>query len=45
MIDVGPERKWLRYVAGVAWTLTEHGLKPTGADLLIDSDVPVGGGL
>src|SRR5688572_8234486 len=39
------ERKWLGYVAGVAWTLTEQGLKLTGADLLIDSDVPIGGGL
>ena len=39
------ERKWLRYVAGVAWTLNEQGLKLTSADLLIDSDVPIGGGL
>lgn len=39
------ERKWLGYAAGVAWTLTEQGLKLTGADLLIDSDVPIGGGL
>ena len=39
------EKRWLRYVAGVAWTLAEHGLKITGADLLIDSDVPIGGGL
>jgi galactokinase len=42
---VASERKWLRYVAGVAWTLVEQGLKLTGADLLIDSDVPIGGGL
>ncbi|HEX5702746.1 MAG TPA: galactokinase [Pyrinomonadaceae bacterium] len=39
------ERKWLCYVAGVAWTIAEQGLKLTGADLLIDSDVPIGGGL
>ena len=39
------ERKWLRYVAGVAWTLVEQGLELTGVDLLIDSDVPIGGGL
>ena len=39
------EGKWLRYVAGVAWTLVEQGLMLTGADLLIDSDVPIGGGL
>ncbi len=43
--SLAAENKWLRYVAGVAWTLTEQGLKLTGADLLIDSDVPVGGGL
>ena len=43
--SLASERKWLRYVAGVAWTLTEQGLKLTGADLLIDSDVPIGGGL
>ena len=40
-----PERKWIRYIAGVAWTLIDQGLKLTGADLLIDSDVPIGGGL
>lgn len=39
------ETKWLRYVAGVAWTLVEQGLDLAGADLLIDSEVPIGGGL
>jgi galactokinase len=43
--SLGSERKWVRYVAGVAWTLIDRGLKLTGADLLIDSDVPIGGGL
>jgi galactokinase len=43
--SLSSERKWLRYVAGVAWILTGQGLQLTGADLLIDSDVPIGGGL
>ena len=40
-----PERKWIRYIAGVAWTLIDGGLNLCGADLLIDSNVPIGGGL
>lgn len=43
--SLASERRWLHYVAGMAWTLVEQGLKLTGADLLIDSDVPIGGGL
>lgn len=38
-------KKWVNYCAGVAWILGEHGVKLRGADLLIDSDVPIGGGL
>ena len=38
-------KQWIRYLAGVGWTLSEQGLPLTGADLLIDSDVPIGGGL
>ena len=41
----GAESKWIRYVAGVAWTLIDRGLNLAGADLLIDSDLPIGGGL
>ena len=37
--------KWAKYVAGVAWTLHNRGIKLRGADILIDSDVPIGGGL
>lgn len=37
--------RWARYVAGVAWTLKAHGLPLTGANMLIDSDVPIGAGL
>jgi galactokinase len=37
--------KWAQYVAGVAWTLQTRGIALRGADLLIDSNVPIGGGL
>ena len=43
--SLAPESKWLRYIAGVAWALIEQGLNLAGADLLIDSEVPIGGGL
>jgi galactokinase len=36
---------WTRYVQGVALVLEREGFKLRGADLLIDSDVPVGAGL
>jgi galactokinase len=39
------DHKWANYVAGVVWTLQSRGLAVTGADILIDSDVPIGGGL
>lgn len=37
--------KWAKYAAGVAWTLQAHGVRLSGADLIIDSDVPIGAGL
>jgi galactokinase len=39
----GPE--WARYVAGAAALLRDGGLDLTGADLFIDSDLPIGAGL
>lgn len=36
---------WARYVQGVALILEREGYRLCGADLLIDSDVPVGAGL
>jgi galactokinase len=36
---------WTSYVAGVAALLRRRGTAPPGADVLIQSDVPVGGGL
>jgi galactokinase len=39
------EHHWSRYVFGVAWALGEIGVPAAGADLLVASDVPPGGGL
>ena len=36
---------WTKYVFGVAQVLERHGYRLRGADLLIDSDLPVGAGL
>ncbi|HEX8337005.1 MAG TPA: galactokinase [Pyrinomonadaceae bacterium] len=36
---------WLDYVEGVARALESRGIRLSGADLLIDSDVPAGAGL
>lgn len=36
---------WSNYVAGVIAGCTERNLRPDGFDAVIDSDVPVGGGL
>lgn len=36
---------WSAYPLGVAWALIQAGAKPTGFDLYVDSDVPVGAGL
>ncbi|HKE67189.1 MAG TPA: galactokinase [Micromonosporaceae bacterium] len=36
---------WAAYVAGVVWALTDAGYDVPGADLAIDSDVPLGAGL
>ena len=37
--------EWARYVAGAAALLREGGYDPPGADLFIDSDLPIGAGL
>lgn len=36
---------WSDYVVAVAWALAEAGARIPGADLLLDSDVPIGAGL
>jgi galactokinase len=40
-----PRRDWSDYVRGVAVMLQKAGHRLAGADLLIDSDVPIGAGL
>lgn len=44
-IGVGQVPGWAGYAAGVPWALREAGLTVPGADVLIDSSVPVGAGL
>jgi galactokinase len=39
------EHHWSHYIFGVAWALGEADVPVVGADLLIASDVPTGGGL
>jgi galactokinase len=39
------ETKWANYPLGVAAKLFEHGVALSGAEILFDSDVPLGGGL
>ena len=36
---------WSSYPLGVAWALIQAGAKPSGFDLYVESDVPVGAGL
>jgi galactokinase len=40
-----PGRGWLDYVQGVTWILSRDGIEVPGADIDIDSDVPVGAGV
>jgi galactokinase len=44
--NLEPERRdWTSYIRGVFAGCAERGLKPGGIDLLVDSNVPLGGGL
>jgi galactokinase len=45
LIEHSAEHPWSNYVRGVIKGLLARDLALTGADLLIDSDVPLGGGL
>lgn len=40
-----PERRWMRYIAGVATALLDRGAALPGVELTIASDVPVGAGM
>jgi galactokinase len=42
---LAPTKSWMDYVAGVAWVLAGAGIEVPGADLWIESDVPVGAGV
>jgi galactokinase len=41
----GPDRGWGRYVTAVVRALLDHGLRPRGIRGVVDSTVPLGGGL
>jgi galactokinase len=46
--DVGTETvtgEWIDYVQGVTWVLGQHGFEIPGADLLVESTVPIGAGV
>lgn len=44
-LEPGAVSGWPGYVAGTGWAISGGGSRLTGADLLIDSDVPLGAGL
>ena len=37
--------EWISYVAGVAWAMMSAGHEVSGADLVLDGDIPLGSGL
>ena len=41
----GPATSWSRYIAGVLLEIEREGLRLNGADLFIDTDIPIGGGM
>lgn len=44
-VEQPPAANWTKYVQGVALSLEAAGYRLKGADLLIDSDIPIGAGL
>ncbi|MET1153103.1 galactokinase [Arthrobacter sp.] len=44
-LSPGSVTGWAAYPLGVAWALEQAGVRLPGFDLLVDSEVPVGGGL
>ena len=44
-IEHDAKQKWSNYIRGVAWALQQRGLKLSGVDLAIHSNVPVASGL
>jgi galactokinase len=45
VVPSAARKRWSDYVAGVAWALQQAGCQLRGADLLIESEVPMGSGL
>jgi galactokinase len=43
--NASPVGDWTDRIVGIAWELSRRGIELAGTNLLIDSDVPVGGGL
>jgi galactokinase len=43
--NASPVGDWTDRVAGIAWELSQRGVELRGTNVLIDSEVPVGGGL
>jgi len=37
--------RWISYIAGIAWALAESGFAPSGIDMLVGGDLPIGSGL
>lgn len=44
-LRVSGDGDWSDYVEGIAWVLEEAGQRLRGADIVIDGEIPVGGGL
>ena len=44
-LEPGGNEQWFEYVKGVAAVLQQAGYKLNGADIVIDTDIPLGGGL
>jgi galactokinase len=44
-LEPGSVGGWAAYVAGMAWSLRADGVDVTGADLLVDGEIPAGAGL
>ena len=43
---IADDQSWARYVAGCMWWLVaRRGVEPSGVSILVDSDVPLGGGV
>lgn len=44
-LSAGAVSGWAAYVAGVVWAMLEDGIEVPGADIMVDSTVPLGAGL